>query len=97
MGTGPVMMKPPIPTLSPVSTYILVERFKAWLVDGVGVAVGVGVGVDVAVAVAVAVAVGVDVAVAVGVDVAVAVGVGVGGTVTLWVVPPLLEADKVSD
>src|ERR1700731_3191896 len=61
----PVMIKPPITTLSPVSTRARVDMFRASV--GGGVAVGV--------------AVGVPVAVAVGVAVAVAVGVGVGGWV----------------
>ena len=86
----PVMIKPPIITLSPISTRSRVEIFKFWagvpvgvaVAVAVGVAVAVAVGVDVAVAeavgVAVAVAIGVQVAVAVGVAVAVAVAVGVG-------------------
>src|SRR6186713_3119385 len=78
----PVMMKPAIMALSPVSTRKRVAIFRVWtgVTVGVAVAVAVAVGVEVAVAVGVdvAVAVGVEVAVAVGVEVAVAVAVGVG-------------------
>src|SRR5207248_2340698 len=97
----PRMMKPPIMTLSPVSTRNRVEMFNAWagvevgVVVGVAEAIGVTVGdavavavgdaVAVAVGVAVAVAVGVAVAVAVGVAVAVAVGVAVGVAVAVAV------------
>src|SRR5437764_5134421 len=65
----PVMINPPIMTLSPTSTRRRVEMFNACAGVVVGVAVGLAVGVAVAVglAVAVAVAVGVAVAVAVGV------------------------------
>src|SRR2546423_2734729 len=56
-GTVPVMMKPPMPTWSPVKTWRRVERFNACEVGGtVAVAVAVAVGVAVAVAVAVGVA-----------------------------------------
>jgi hypothetical protein len=65
-------MKPPIITLSPVSTRKRVEIFKAWAGVGVGVAVGEAVGL------AVGVAVGVAVGLAVGVAVGVGLGVGVG-------------------
>src|SRR5215212_6111194 len=84
----PVMMKPPMPTLSPTETRMRVERLTACVINpgvAVGVAVGIAVGVGVGppgVAVAVAVAVGVGptgVAVAVAVALAVAVGVGVAG------------------
>ena len=98
-GLAPVMMKPPMPTLSPVPTRIRVERFRAWLGVGVGLAVGVAValavavGVEVGVDVAVAVALGVEVAVAV----AVAVGVGEAGIATVCVILSVLKADKVSD
>src|SRR4051812_38725881 len=71
-GCVPVIMKPPMRTLSPVSTRKRVEIF-AKVVTSVGVAVAAGVAVAVAVGVAVAVAVGVAVAVAVGVAVAVMV------------------------
>src|SRR2546429_9895694 len=57
----PVMMKPPIITLSPMSTRKRVEMFNAWAGVGVGVGVGVAVGVVVGVAVGVAVGVGVGV------------------------------------
>src|SRR2546423_4791999 len=83
LGVLPVMIKPPIMTLSPVPTRRRVEMFKAWA--GVDVAVGVAVGVAVAVAVGVAVAVAVGVAVAVAVGVAVAVAVAVGATVAVAV------------
>src|SRR6185437_8180929 len=69
-GVFPVMMKPPIPTSSPVPVRRRVDRFSAC----VGVVVGVAGGVEVAVAVAVAV--GLALGLAVGVAVAVAVGVG---------------------
>src|SRR4026208_1475812 len=90
LGPLPVMINPPIPTLSLVRTRIRVERLTGCAAppgvgEGVGVIVGVEVGVGpgviVPVAVEVAVAVGVDVAVAVAV--AVAVGVGEGGTVAV--------------
>src|SRR3981081_345651 len=64
LGTFPVIMKPPIPALSPVSTRMRVDRLT---VCDAGVAVGVAVGVDVALAVAVAVSVGEAATVAVGV------------------------------
>ena len=64
------MMKPPIRTLSPVSTRRRVEIFPKTPVAGVTV--------DVAVGVAAAVAVGVTVAVAVGVAEGTTVAVGVG-------------------
>ena len=80
--TLPVTMKPPMPTLSPVSTRIRVERLTVW---AGGVGVGVNATVAVAVDVAVMVAVGVDVAVAVAVTVAVAVAVGVNVAVAVAV------------
>src|ERR1700731_2089159 len=89
----PVMMKPAIMALSPVSTRSRVEIFKAWTGLAVGVAVGVavavavGVAVAVEVGVAVAVAVGVAVAVAVAVAVGVGLGVGVGVTSSFRIVP----------
>src|SRR5687768_18516601 len=73
-GALPVMMKPPMPALSPRSTRIRVDRLTAWeagVGDGVGVAVGVGGGVAIGVAVGVAVGVGVAIGGAVGVGVAV--------------------------
>src|SRR5678816_4341452 len=83
LGSLPVMMKPPIPTWSPVSTSIRVDRLSACAAPGVavGVSVGVGVGVGVTtptVAVAVGVNVAVGVALTVGVPVGVKVAVGVG-------------------
>jgi hypothetical protein len=66
------MIKPPIITLSPVSTIKRVEMFNTCAGVALGDAVAVGVALAVGVADAVAVAVGVAVAVAV------AVGVGVG-------------------
>ena len=53
-GVLPVMMNPPMPTLSPVWTRIRVERLMACaaevgLAEGVGVAVPGGVGVEVGV------------------------------------------------
>jgi len=66
------MMNPPIPTSSPVSTFIRVERFNACT----GPCVGVGLGPpEVAVGVGVG---GVPVGVGVGVPANVEVGVGVG-------------------
>ena len=75
----PVIMNPPIKTLSPVATRKRVEIFP----KAPAVGVGVGMGVPVAVAVGVAVTVEVAVGVAVGstVGVAVAVGVTVADTV----------------
>src|ERR1700686_266994 len=67
----PVMMKPPIMTLSPTSTRRRVEMFNAWAGVGEGVGVGVAVGVGVGVAVGGGVGVGVGVAVGVGVGVGV--------------------------
>src|SRR4051812_47452865 len=64
----PATMKPPIPTLSPVSTRMRVDRLIAC---APGVAVGVAVAVAVALAVAVAVGVGLAVAVALAVGLAV--------------------------
>jgi hypothetical protein len=61
-------MNPPIPTLSPVSTRIRVERLMHWVA---GVAVGLGLGV------------GTMVALGVGVGMIVAVGLGLGGMVGL--------------
>src|SRR5450432_511974 len=54
-GCVPVMINPPIRTLSPVSTRKRVEMFPKML----GLAVGVGVGLDVGVAVGVGVGLGV--------------------------------------
>src|SRR5213079_1197288 len=68
LGALPVMMNPPIITLSPISTRIRVEILSAWDGEGVGVSVGVGVGVDVGVEVAIGVAVAVGVGVDVGVN-----------------------------
>src|SRR5436305_317575 len=65
---SPLMIKPAIEMLSPVSTRARPEMLTSWTLAGVGC------GVEVAVAVAVAVAVGEAVAVAPGVVVAVAVG-----------------------
>src|SRR5688572_7544702 len=45
----PVMMNPPINTLSPISTRRRVEILRAWAGVGVGVGLGVGVGVGVGV------------------------------------------------
>src|SRR4051794_36175386 len=58
LGTLPVIIKPPMPTLSPVCTRIRVERLRA-CDPGLGVAVAVAVGAGVAVGAAVAVGVGV--------------------------------------
>src|ERR1700730_921380 len=84
-GMLPVMMKPPMPTLSPVCTRIRVERLITFDVDvglGVGVgggaAVGVGAGVVIGVGVWVVTGAAVAVAVAVADGVVVAVGVGEG-------------------
>src|SRR5436190_24301334 len=94
LGALPVMMRPPMPTLAPVRTFMRVERFWACagVADGVtvgagdGVTPGVGVGgATVAVAVAVAVAVGVAEGVALGAMVAVAVAVGVAVAVAVAV------------
>ena len=74
-GCAPVMINPPIRTLSPVSTRKRVEMFPR--IPGAAVGVGVDVGVGGA-GVGVAVGVGVDVGVDVGVGV-VGVGVGVAG------------------
>ena len=65
-GCVPVTMKPPISTLSPVSTRKRVEMFPRIAGEALGVGVGVGV------------AEGVGVSVGVGVGVAVGKGVGVG-------------------
>src|SRR2546430_6450182 len=62
-GCVPVIMKPPIRTLSPVSTRSRVEMLARVVEGAIGVAVGLAVGVAVGVAVAVAVAVGVGVGV----------------------------------
>src|ERR1700740_2433435 len=75
-GCVPVTMKPPINTLSPVSTRKRVEMFPR--IAGEAPGVDVGVAVAVSVAVGLGVGVGVGVAVVLGVAVAVAVGVGVG-------------------
>ena len=81
-GCVPVTMKPPISTLSPVSTRKRVEMFPRIAGEALGVAVGiavdVGVTVGVRLGVGLGVAVGVGVDVGLGVAVAVAVGVGVG-------------------
>ena len=82
-GCVPVMMKPPIRTLLPVSTRKRVEIFPKVLgAVGVDVAVAVGVGVT-GVGLGVAAGVPVAVAVAVAVAVGVPVGLGVGGGVTV--------------
>src|ERR1700694_543286 len=98
LGAFPVMMKPPMPTLLPVSTRKRVEMSNAWDGEDVGVGVGVGVtpgvgcgvtpGVGVGVAAGVAVAVGVATGVGVGVGVAAGVGVGVAGGVGVGVGAP---------
>src|ERR1043166_7896348 len=85
LGPLPVMINPPMPTLSPVWTSILVEMLRACeaaplgvdVAEAVAVALGPGVPDAVAVAVAVGVGGGVPDAVAVAVAVGVAVGVGV--------------------
>src|SRR5205814_939836 len=76
LGAPPVMINPPIPTLSPLWTRIRVERLRA-CATGVELGVAVPVAVAVAVGVVVAVAVAVTVGAGVGVPVAVAVAVGV--------------------
>src|SRR5947207_1911616 len=81
----PVIMNPPIRTLSPVSTRKRVEMFPKVVGVGVGDAAGVGVGVGVAAGVRVGVGVGEPTGVAVGVGVALAVGVGVGVVVGVGV------------
>src|SRR5205085_2164554 len=101
-GALPVIMRPPMPALSPVSARSRVDRLTA-CAPGVAVAVALavavadGVVVGVAVAVALAVAVGVAVAVAVavgpGVPVAVAVAVAVGVGVA---VPPPCAVPKIT-
>ena len=80
LGCVPVTMKPPIKTLSPVSTASRVEIFPSVLGGGVGVGlpVGVGVGLPVGVGVGVPLGVGVGLPLAVGVGVGVGIGVGVG-------------------
>src|ERR1044071_2082576 len=60
LGTLPVMIRPPIPALSPVSTRIREDRLSACAPE-VGVEVGVALAGGVAVALAVAVVVGVGV------------------------------------
>ena len=70
-GSLPVMMRPPIKTLSPVCTFARVETLTK--VAGTGVGSGVGVGVE-----AGGGGVGVGVVVGAGVGVAVGCGVGVG-------------------
>ena len=77
------MMKPPIPTLSPVRTRSRVERliaFETGLGLGVGVPVGAGVTPGVVVGAGVGVGVGVD-----------GTGVGEPGGTTDWTqyLPPL--------
>src|SRR5664279_415739 len=78
LGTVPVMMKPPMPTLSPVCTRIRVERLIA-LVVGVALGLAVGLGTIVAVGLGAIVADGLGV----GVGMIVAVGLGLGGTVAV--------------
>ncbi len=68
-------IKPPIKTLSPVSTLSRVEILPN---NGGGVGVGVGVGITVGVGVAVGTGAGVGVGVGVGEGVAIGVDVGVG-------------------
>src|SRR5204862_1556958 len=79
-GCVPVTMKPPISTLSPVSTRKRVEMFPRIAGEALGVAVGEDVGVSVGVPVGVTGGVSVEVAVGVagGVGDAVELGVGVG-------------------
>ena len=72
------MIKPPIPTLSPVRTSIRVERLRAC-------AAGVGLGDGVAVGVMVGVAEGVTIGLAVAVGVAVGVGAGVAQPSGPWI------------
>src|ERR1043166_4410165 len=82
-GAVPAMMNSPMPTFSPVWTFIRVERFSACATgvgvgDGVGGGVGVdGVGEDGGVGLGGMVSEGVGVTVAVGVGVGVPDGVGV--------------------
>src|SRR5436190_21650164 len=73
LGSFPVMMKPPMPTLPPVRMFIRVERLRAWAGVADGVTVGVGAGVTPGVGVG-----GAIVAVAVGVGDAVVPGATVG-------------------
>ena len=82
-GWVPVMMNPPMRTLSAVSTRRRVEIFPNKLPDGVTVGVALGATVDVAEGVAVGVVVGLAVAVGLGEGVGVAVAVAVGVAVAL--------------
>src|SRR5438105_15963183 len=77
-GSEPVMMNPPIKTLSPPSTRRRVEMLSNFPKPGVEVGPGVGVGVAVGVGAGVAAGVGVGVTVGVGVGVGVGLGVPVG-------------------
>src|ERR1051325_166184 len=89
LGSAPVIMKPPIPTLASVRTRRRVETLSGCTGPGPPVAVAVGladpVTVEVAVGVAVPSAVMVAVAVAVAVGVPVELRVGDGGTVAVGV------------
>src|SRR5437773_2430342 len=91
-GWVPVIMNPPMRTLSPVSTRRRVEIFPRMLADGVPVGVALGVvvaeGVAVGLGVVVGVGEGVGAIVGVAVGVAVALGEGVGvGPIALMVKP----------
>src|ERR1700704_760897 len=81
----PVIIKPPMRTLSTINTCARGEFLSNCAGVGVGVGVGDGVGDAVGVGVAVGVVVAVGVAVGVGVDVGVGLGVGVGVRVGLGV------------
>src|SRR5664279_4215080 len=83
-GWVPVIIKPPIRTLSPVSTRRRVEMLPKvpgviiGVVEGLGVGVAEGLGVGVAEGFGVGVAEGLGVGVATGVGVGLGVGTGVG-------------------
>jgi hypothetical protein len=91
-GWVPVMINPPIRTLSPVSTRRRVEMLPNALTPGVPAGVGVGVWPGVAVVIAVAVGVAaaaVAVAVAVGLGLGIGVGVGVGALLETVILPTI--------
>src|SRR5262245_21535506 len=74
----PVIINPPIRTLSPVSTAVRVEILPSVLVGGVALGVGVGVGEPLGVGVGEPLGVGVGEPFGVGVGEPEGVGVGVG-------------------
>src|SRR5205085_1236603 len=90
----PEIMKPPMPTLLPVWTRILVERLSALV--GVADAVGVGLAVEVAVGVGLGLAVGEGVGEGLGDGEGLGVGVASSTKTKIGLLVPVMEALTVS-